>query len=49
MTDNFFQNCWVAGGPGASCTYEALRSRESVEIVVPTVAAVVVAILLACK
>ncbi|KAK9249152.1 hypothetical protein V1506DRAFT_527167 [Lipomyces tetrasporus] len=39
-------NCWVSGGPGASCTY-ATSNRESIEVIVPTVAAVVVAVLLA--
>ncbi|KAK7208036.1 hypothetical protein BZA70DRAFT_287361 [Myxozyma melibiosi] len=40
-------NCWVSGGPGASCRYEASTTRQSVEVVVPTVAAIIVAILLA--
>ncbi|KAK9468519.1 hypothetical protein V1512DRAFT_203691 [Lipomyces arxii] len=40
-------NCWVSGGPGAACPY-VNSDRQTVEVVVPTVAAVVVAVLLAC-
>ncbi|KAK9462360.1 uncharacterized protein V1516DRAFT_670058 [Lipomyces oligophaga] len=40
-------NCWVTGGPGATCTYESSDTRESREIVIPTVAAIIVAVILA--
>ncbi|KAK9495096.1 hypothetical protein V1508DRAFT_410885 [Lipomyces doorenjongii] len=39
-------NCWVSGGPGASCNYNR-SPRESIAVIVPTIAAVVVAVLLA--
>ncbi|KAK9375132.1 uncharacterized protein V1513DRAFT_443828 [Lipomyces chichibuensis] len=39
-------NCWVSGGPGATCIYNSAH-RESIAVVVPTIAAVVVAVLLA--
>ncbi|KAK9477946.1 hypothetical protein V1514DRAFT_332417 [Lipomyces japonicus] len=39
-------NCWVSGGSGAQCTY-ATQHRILIEVVVPAVAAVIIAVLLA--